>query len=136
MVIKNWVITIQYDNNRHENLNWEVSDDDKEEEYYEEVLFIDVDNIEDENTVIEDVPIFDEGDEGNEEYNELLESGNTRSTLVERHFYLTPKVANDKGYIITYCLATKILVVVKKLTLFEVVQELRMWNNLNVNIIC
>ena len=68
----------------------EVSDDEEEEnfcqeEYYEHNLFFDTDDGEDEDAIIGDEPIFDEKDENDEEYDELLESGDTTIYLVERY---------------------------------------------------
>ena len=55
----------------------EESDDEEEEnyceeQYYEQNLFFDTDDDEDEDTVIGDELIFDEEDEGDEEWNALL----------------------------------------------------------------
>ena len=54
--------TVQCNNNHQENLDGDVNDE-EEEEYYEEPLFIDTANGEDEDAVIRDEPIFDEDDD-------------------------------------------------------------------------
>ena len=106
---QNPVHPIQYYYNRHGYSYEEVSDDKEEEnyceeEYYEQNLFFDTDDGEDEDADIGDEPIFDEEDDGEDEFaaigdepifneedennkecDELLESGDSNIDLVERY---------------------------------------------------
>ena len=68
----------------------------RRKKYYEEPLFIDTDDGENEDAVIGDEPLFDEWDEDDEEYNKLLQSGDAEIAIIEGCSFLAPKVANDE----------------------------------------
>ena len=67
--------SLQHDDDVYEQIldsGWKISEDEEEEEYHEESLFYNTEDGENANVVIGDEPIFDEEDENDVEYIDLI----------------------------------------------------------------